>query len=229
MVRIVVLLAILLQTSLGSAEETVPFDLENPPKAQPGKVYRLEISPGKDAKKVVLHLTTTTEKTTEPNEEPWTAISKITEVGHVEHPIDNDFQTLRLEVADYDGDGYQDFRFPTSSGTGGTWYGYFRFDGKHYVPWPEPEELEINDFDLKTRTATASSRSGPAYLTNHYKIEGGKFIHTARETFDKAEALRDRVPKEIADSDYVLIVEKIEKGVVVSRKVTKREPGEEPQ
>lgn len=213
-----------------SADEVVPFNLKKPPLPEPGKKYRLVLEPGKKAKPVVLLFVADpdVDSSNEPSDESggkrWTGISAIVQSGQEELPVETDPGVVHLKLGDYDGDGYLDFGIPTTWGTGGTWYEYFRFDGKRYVPWKEPGELQINSFDPKTKTAKAFSRSGPSYLSTTYKIENGRFIKTKREIFDQARSIRDLVPGDIGDEAYVLVVEEIKDGKVVKRKVSKREP-----
>jgi hypothetical protein len=134
---------------------------------------------------------------------------------------------VHVDFEDYNGDGYLDFRVPSSWGTGGTWYQYFRFNGKRYVPWKEPADLGINHFDPKTKTATAFGRSGPSHKATFHKVVRGRFLLTGREIYDQAKEVRKLVPKEIADEDYVLIKEDIRNGKVVKRTVTKDNPWED--
>ncbi|HEX8311566.1 MAG TPA: hypothetical protein VF614_09635 [Chthoniobacteraceae bacterium] len=211
-----------------SAGEIETFDLKNPPLPEPGKQYRLVVHPGKKAKPITLLFVADTSVAREPTEETngkrWTGFDSLIQVGFGELPMSTEAGVVHVDVEDYNGDGYLDFRVPSNWGTGGTWYHYFRFNGKRYVPWKEPAELGINHFDLKTKTATASARSGPSRHTAFYKIVGGRFLMTGREIYDQAEEIRNLVPKEITDEEYVLIKEEIRNGKVAKRTVTKKNP-----
>lgn len=202
------------------AGETEPFDLKNPPQPEPGKTYRLIIEPGKQAKPVELLFIA------EKDPAAGGALASIVQTGQGELPFVPEPGMVRVDVEDYDADGYLDFRMPESSGTGGTSYIYFRYDRRKYVIWEEPVKLGINHIDPKTKTASASWRSGPAYRCTNYRIVGGHFVLSSREVYDQAENVRKLVPKEIRDGDYVLIQEDIKGGKVVKRSVTKNNPWE---
>ena len=134
--------------------------------------------------------------------------------------------TIGLEIDDYDGDSYLDFRLVTNSGSGGTWYSYYRYDGKQYVEWEEPGRLAINSFDKEKKIAVAFSKSGPAHLSTSYTLVGRHFVKIGREIYDQAKNLREHVGKEIGDNEYVRINETVEDGKVTKRTVTKDNPWE---
>jgi len=205
-------LIIVLFAAVISGDEIREFDLNHPPAPNPGETYRLTIQPNKGTKPVTLLLV---------GSEDSPGIDTIIQPDGSELSVSTELATVDLQIDDYDVDGSLDFRIATNTGTGGTWYQYYRFKGKRFVEWNEPAQLGINFFDKKKGLAVASGRSGPTYHRDFYKLIRGHFVLVGREMYDKARDHRKVVPKEIGDDDYVLIKETIKNGKVTERTVKK--------
>jgi hypothetical protein len=190
----------------------VALNLKHPTQAEPGKKYSFTIRPRRDKPPVTLLLATA---------DDGPEVERIIQPNGDEIAVESDMTSIALQIDDYDADGDLDFRLATNAGSGGTWYAYFRYDGKQYAEWEEPSRLGINTFDKEKRVATAFSRSGPSYLSTSYKLADGHFVAIARETRDKAKNLREHVEKDIPDDAYVVIKETLEEGKVTKRSVTK--------
>jgi hypothetical protein len=161
-VHFAVVAAFSVSIGMGHAAEPVDLDPKAPPLIEPGKRYRLLLHPGREAKPVTLIFVAGKEVLGEGDGKKWTDIETLIQEGVGELPIETQGGVPNIDIADYDGDGYRDVRIVARWGTGGTWYNYYRFDGKKYVPWEEAMDLEINDIASEKAFASASSRSGPS-------------------------------------------------------------------
>lgn len=124
---------------------------------------------------------------------------------------------MGTDVADYDRDGFLDFRVLSGWGSGGSWFNYYRFDGSKYVEWKEPAELGTTFLQPEKYYACAAGRAGPSWAASHYRIENGGFVLYERE----------RYPENVPESDDVLITDTVRKDRVVHRKVEVRNPWED--
>lgn len=219
-------LAFLISARVWAAvEAAIPFDPGEELWPEPGKEYQLTIKPGKGAKPVHIVFTAGTEIEGENRGKPWSLIDRAFLAGVGDLPICIDGRP-RVEIADYDGDGYQDFRMLTDHGSGGSSYAYYRYNGKKYVPWEEPTSLGINRIDPAKHLAIASGRAGPCWRRNTYRIQGTHFILIEREAYDEARELRPLVPTTVPDTHYVQVIEKIEREKIAHRKIIEMNPWE---
>lgn len=211
--------------SIAVAQETEVFDLEEPPLPEPGKRYVLAIEPGKDAKPVRLIFVAGTDPYgTTDDGKVWTNIDSLIQEGVGKLPIETEGGVVYTEVADFDLDGYRDLQVLSHSGSGGSWYNYYRFDGSKYVSWPEPEELGINVIQPENSYAAAFSRSGPCWFARYFRIENGHFVLYGRDVFEQARNVREMIPAGVPDSHYVRITDRIRGDRVVHRKVEVENP-----
>lgn len=211
----------------GRAEEVLDFTVDKPPLVEVGKKYRLVLHPGKDARPVSLIFMASGEVFGEDEGKKWTNVETLIQEGHGELPIESQGGVQHVDVVDYDNDGYLDFRTIAGWGTGGSWYNYYRYDGKKYVVWEEPMELGINHIEPEKAFASSHGRSGPCWSAAYYNITGGHFVLYETELFNQAVHRRELVPKEVPDNHYVLITETIEKNRIVYRKIEVSNPWED--
>ena len=198
------------------AGEVETFDPQHPPKVEPGKIYRLKIRPTPKSKVVFIDFHAGKEA-----ENEFVPIETTTQGNGEELLKDDEARWLDVEVADYNLDGTTDFRLLAGRGTGGSWYSYYRWNGKRYVPWDEPADLGINFFDLAKRIAVSRGRSGPSWTETLYHIRGGHFQRFKTMIFDFASGRREIIPKDIPDDEHVFIVEDYD-GKRLKKRVIKR-------
>lgn len=209
-----------------AAEEVAVFDPTQPPLPEPGKVYRLVIDPGKDARQAVLLFKAGNGSFREHEGKAFTNIESLTQQGHGDLSFESQGGIPNLDIVDYDNDGYLDFRVVAGWGTGGTWYNYYRYDGTKYVPWQEPMDLGINHIEPEKGFASSHWRSGPSWSAAYFTMKGSRFSLYEMELFDQAKYRRPIVPKEVPDNHYVLITETIAKDRIVHRKIVETNPWE---
>lgn len=216
--------ALIFHARAGDFEE---FDPKNPPLPELGKKYRLVINPGKKARPVALIFQAGNEVLGEDNGKKWSNIQTLVQEGV--GPLDFDSQSgiPRIDIVDYDQDGYLDFRIVAGWGSGGTWYNYYRFNGKRYVSWLEPERLNISSIRPEESLAVAFGRSGPCWSASYYRMRGARFTLFKKERYDQASYYRQFVSSSVPDSNYVLVTETISKNRVVHRNIKLSNPWED--
>ena len=198
------------------AGEVEVFDPQHPPEVEAGKIYRLKIRPTPKSKMVSIDF-----HAGKGAEDKFVPIETITQGQGEELLKDEDARWLDVEVADYNLDGITDFRLLAGWGTGGSWYSYYRWNGKRYIPWDEPENLGINFFDFAKKTAVSQGRAGPSWSKTLYHIRGGRFHQFKAMIFDFAQNRREIIPNDIPDDEHVFIVEDYD-GKRLKKRVVKR-------
>jgi len=201
------------------------FDPRNPPLLEVGKKYRLVIHPGKKARPVTLIFQAGDEGLGDQDGSKRKKILSQEDYGTLSFDLDGTVPTV--DIVDYDRDGYLDFRVVAGWGTGGTWYNYYRFNGKKYVPWLEPQRLGINSIRPEESLAVSSWRCGPCWSASYYRMRGASFILVKKERYDQASYLRRLVPCSVPDSNYVLITETISKNRIIHRNIKLSNPWED--
>ncbi len=171
--------AILLVTSSLGIAEDVPFDPTKPPLLKPSSVYSFSITPQEGLKPATVRLHSEAGdqfKTTEGI--AYAPIEKISIMqGDSEYDLEYDYVDVgvpHMDIADFDGDGFLDFRIITAWGTGGSWYCYYRFRDGNFKRWTEPEEIGLNGLPDKGLVA-AFGRSGPESSAVLYQYKDGRF------------------------------------------------------
>jgi hypothetical protein len=208
------LIILFLGANHAAVGEIIVFDLNDKPEIEAGNIYRLKIRPTPRHAEVFLDF--------HANWEAGASFPRITSITQSHGPelsVGDETGSLYIEVADYNLDGSLDFRFGAMHGTGGSWFTYYRWDGRRYVSWDEPENLGINSFNLKARAATARSRAGPSWEETDYHIRRGHFIKFSRTIFSQAQFQRELVPETIPDNDDVYIDEKYDGQRLKSRHI----------
>jgi len=217
---LILLVSVSLVTSAFS-EDVVIFASGETPKVEAGKIYRLKIRPTPTSKIVFIDFHAAAGKDAD-----YVPIEKVTQSVGGNLPWTEDAR-LDVKIADFDLDGNLEIQVLAGWGTGGSWYSYYRWDGKRYIHWNEPEDLGINNFDLAKKIAITFGRSGPATSTTVFHIKNGHFVKFQREIYDQAKSRRDLVPKGIPDDAYVLIEEEYDGARLKSRHVQKKSPEED--
>lgn len=149
------------------------FDPRNPPLLEVGKKYRLVIHPGKKASPVTLIFQAGDEGQGDQDGSSRKGISSQEDSRTLWFDLDGTVPTV--DIVDYDRDGYLDFRVVAGWGTGGTWYNYYRFNGKKYVSWREPQRLGISSIRPEESLAVSFGRSGPCWAASYYRMRGARF------------------------------------------------------
>jgi hypothetical protein len=219
-----VVAAAMCPTFAGDIED---FDPQHPPLPEIGKKYRLVINPGKKAKPVALIFQAADEVFGEENGKKWTTIQTLVQEGGGNLEFESQGGIPNIEIVDYDRDGYLDFRVIAGWGSGGSWYNYYRFNGKRYVPWLEPQRLNISSIRPEESLAVAFGRSGPCWAASYYRMRGTRFTLFRKERYDQASFCRAVVPLNVPDSHYVLITETVSKNRIVHRNIKLSNPWED--
>ncbi len=157
----------------------LPFDPGKPGLLAPSSVYSFPIQPERGIPPVTIRLhTEATEEFKDSTGRPYAPIEKISVVQDgKEYDLDYEYETAGMpgvDIADFDGDGFTDFRVLSNWGTGGSWYCYYRFKDGKFHRWSEPEELGINGLP-EGGLISADNRSGPESISVFYKFKDGKF------------------------------------------------------
>lgn len=219
---LIVLVALTCHAGTGNIED---FDPQHPPLLEVGKKYRVVISPGKKANPVVLIFQSAEEYVGENGGNKRNKVLSQEDSGSLSFDLDGFVPTV--DIVDYDRDGYRDFRVTAGWGSGGTWYNYYRFDGKRYVPWLEPERLNITSIRPEESLAVSFWRSGPSWKMLSYRMQGARFILIKVESYGVASESRKLLPSSIPDGHYVLITETIAKKRIVHRNIKLSNPWED--
>jgi|GEM_PF-1849947 len=173
----------------------IPLDPQKPPLLKPSSVYSFSITPkdGIEPATIRLH--------TEASDQFKTAegiifapIGKITvRSKDKEYELEYDYVDVgipNMDIADFDGDGFLDFRIITAWGTGGSWYCYYRFKDGAFHRWKEPEELGLNSLP-DGGEMVAYGRSGPENFAIYYQHKDGRFQKQRSESI----LLKDSLPE----------------------------------
>jgi len=214
---LIVLVALTCHAGTGNIED---FDPQRPPLLEVGKKYRVVISPGKKANPVALIFQSGEDDGNKRNK-----VLSQEDSGSLLFELDGFVPTV--DIVDYDRDGYRDFRVTAGWGSGGTWYNYYRFDGKRYVSWLEPERLNISSIRPEESLAVAFGRSGPCWSASYFRMRGAQFTLFKKERYNQASYYRQFVPLSVPDSNYVLVTETISKNRVVHRNIKLSNPWED--
>lgn len=187
--------------------EDLPFDVEKPTVLKHAAVYKFRFAPRASEPKVVVRLHTDKDNRQKLKaDESYAPISRITvttEDGTISDLAfsPTDYGVPEIHIEDYDCDGDLDFRVICSWGTGGSWYSYFRCDGKKFVEWQEPEELGLNTH-ISDREIAATGRSGPEYHATYYEVKNGRFVKVRLEAIRMKSSLPEF--KELKDDTFVV-------------------------
>lgn len=203
------------------------FDPKHPPLPEIGKKYRLVINPGRNAKPVSLIFQAGNEVFGEENGKKWTNIQTLVQEGGGNLDLESQGGIPDIDIVDYDGDGYLDIRVIAGWGSGGSWYNYYRFNGKRYVRWLEPQRLNISSIRPEESLAISYGRSGPCWAASYFQMRGTRFILVKKERYDQVLHCRQFVPSCVPDSNYVLITETISKNRIVHRNIKLSNPWED--
>jgi len=159
--------------------DDIPLDPEKPPLLKPSSVYAFNITPreGIDPVTIRLHIEAGEHyKTAEGT--VYAPIEKLSvRQGDSEYDLEYDYVDVgvpNMDIADFDGDGFLDFRIITAWGTCGSWYCYYRFQEGKYQRWTEPEELGLNGIPENGYIASYG-RSGPESSAVFYQYKDGRF------------------------------------------------------
>jgi hypothetical protein len=202
-------LILALLTLTASAEE-LPIDPAKPGLLSPGSVSVFTISPSQKTPKITVRYYAETKadltmKTPEGQQyAPIMKITATTSAGQmVELPYSyTSFGVPHTYIADYDCDGFLDFRVISDWGTGGSWYCYYRFDGTNYVHWTEPEDLALNG-DMVDGEISSHGRSGPSSHSTYYRVEKGRFVKVRHESIRMKQDLPEF--KDDKNDDFVVV------------------------
>jgi hypothetical protein len=216
-------LALAFLTITASADE-LPFDMQKPGLLSPGSVHSFTITPSDKTPKITIRYHADSEadlimKTPEGNEyAPILKISATTTAGKtVDLPYSyTSYGVPHTHVADYDCDGFLDFRVISDWGTGGSWYCYYRFDGTNYVRWPEPEALALNG-DIVNGETSSHGRSGPNSHSTYYQFKNGRFVKVRHEAIRMKKDLPEFKDDTNDDFDVVKITEDWKAGRLIRR------------
>ncbi len=186
--------------------EDLPFDVEKPTVLKPGAVYKFSFAPQPNEPKVDVRLHTDKDSGQKIKDgESYAPISRITVTAADGTSSDlafspTDYGVPEIHIEDYDGDGDLDFRVICAWGTGGSWYSYFRCDGKKFVEWQEPEDLGLNTH-ISVGEIAATGRSGPEYHAAYYEVKNGRFVKVRVEAIRMKSSLPEF--KELKDDTFV--------------------------
>lgn len=202
------LLWLALPISAGAAlASDLPFDPEKPDFLAPASVHAFSIQPGRDIPPATIRLhTEATEEFKDSTGKLYAPIGKISVVHEgKEYDLDYEYESIGMpgvEIADFDGDGFTDFRVLSNWGTGGSWYCYYRFKDGKFHRWSEPEELGINGLPENGLVA-ACNRSGPESIAVFYKFKDGKFLKQRVESL----LLKSSLPEmaDVKGEDFAMV------------------------
>ena len=189
----------------------LPFDPEKPDLLAPASVYAFSLRPkdGIPAATIRLH-TEATEEFKDSTGKVCAPIEKISVVQEgKEYDLDYEYETAGMpgvEIADFDGDGFNDFRVLSNWGTGGSWYCYYRFKDGTFQRWNEPEELGINGLPEDGLLA-AFNRSGPESIAVFYKFKDGMFQKKRVESLLRKSSLPEMADVKAEDFPLIRITE----------------------
>jgi hypothetical protein len=202
-------LALALLTITACAEDS-SFDLSKPGLLRPGSVSAFTITPSQKTPKVTIryHADSKVDLTMKtPDGQLYAPIMKLTATTSAGQTVElpysyTSFGVPHTYIADYDCDGFLDFRVISDWGTGGSWYCYYRFDGTNYVHWTEPEDLALNG-DMVDGEISSHGRSGPNSHETHYRVEKGRFVKVRHESIRMKQDLLEF--KDDKNDDFVVV------------------------
>lgn len=202
-------LALALLTITASAGD-LPLDLKNPVLLGPGTVSAFTIAPGQEVPKITIryYADSKSDLTMKaPEGQLYAPISKITATTSAGQTVElpyrySSFGVPHTHIADYDCDGFLDFRVISDWGTGGSWFCYYRFDGTNYVRWTEPEDLALNG-DMVDGEISSQGRSGPESHSSYYRVEKGRFVKVRHESIRMKQDLPEF--KDDKNDDFVVV------------------------
>lgn len=208
----------------------LPFDPTKPELLSPASVYafRVDPRPGMTPATVRLHA----ESTDEFKDSSGKAFAPIEKISVVqdgkEYDLPYEYETAgmpEVEVADFDGDGFNDFRVLSNWGTGGSWYCYYRFKDGTYHRWSEPEELGLNGLPENGLIA-AHNRSGPESIAVFYKFKDGRFHKQRVESMLLKSSLPELADVKTEDFSLVQITEEWDGNRLLRRTLEPQYTGE---
>ncbi|MBE2179219.1 MAG: hypothetical protein IAE97_01990 [Chthoniobacterales bacterium] len=164
-------------TSVVAAD--LPFNPAKPGLLAPASVYSFPVSPKEGTPHAMVRLhTEATEDFKDSSGRAYAPVEKISVVHEgTEYYLDYEYENVGIpgvEIADFDGDGFNDFRMLSNWGTGGSWYCYYRFEDGKFHRWSEPEDLGINGLPADG-LISADNRSGPESISVFYRFKDGIF------------------------------------------------------
>jgi hypothetical protein len=216
-------LALALLTITACAED-LPLDPSKPGLLRPGSVSAFTITPSQKTPKVTIryHADSKADLTMKtPDGQLYAPIMKITATTSAGQTVElpysyTSFGVPHTYIADYDCDGFLDFRVISDWGTGGSWYCYYRFDGTNYVHWAEPEDLALNG-DMVDGEISSHGRSGPNSHETHYRVEKGRFVKVRHESIRMKQDLPEFKDDKNDDFVVVRITEDWKEGRLIKR------------
>lgn len=213
----------ILAPMLACAEE-LPFRLKDPGLLRPGNVYRFSITPTPSSKPFIIRLHADKEPLVKDKDgESYAGIEKVTVVSpdgqSADLPGVEYAGVPHTYVGDFDFDGDLDFRILNSSGTGGSWYAFYRFQEGRYEHWEEPEELALNHFDDQGKEAVASSRSGPEQQSTYFTFKDGHFSKVRYEAIMLRSSLKEFDDENVGDWISAEVKEEWKDGTLIKRTV----------
>jgi len=217
---------ILALLTITACAEDVPIDPAKPGFLSPGSVSAFAITPSEKTPKVTIryHADTQADLIMKTQQgqlyAPIMKITATTSSGQtVELPYSySSFGIPRTHIADYDGDGFLDFRVISDWGSGGSWYCYYRFDGNNYVHWKEPEDLGLNG-EIVSGEIGSHGRSGPSRYSTYYRVENGHFVKVRYESIRMKRELPEFKDDKNDDFGVVKITEEWKSGRLIRRTV----------
>lgn len=198
-------------SAIPAIADDLPFDPAKPGMLAPASVYafRISVSNGLPPVTVRLH-TEATEEFKDSTGKVYAPIEKISVVQEgKEYDLDYEYETAGMpgvEIADFDGNGFNDFRVLSNWGTGGSWYCYYRFKDGTFQRWNEPEELGINGLPEDGLLA-AFNRSGPESIAVFYKFKDGMFQKKRVESLLLKSSLPEMADVKAEDFPLIRITE----------------------
>jgi hypothetical protein len=201
--------------------EDIPFDPKKPSLLKPSSVYAFVITPkeGVAPSTIRLHTESTSEFKT-PEGLHFAPIEKITvQQAGKEYDLEYEYVDIgvpNMDLTDFDGDGFLDFRIITAWGTGGSWYCYYKFEDGNFRRWTEPEELGINGLPEAGKIASYG-RSGPESSAVFYEFKEGRFQKRRVESILLKDSLPELNDWKTTDVIVISVVEEWDEGRLIRR------------